>query len=283
MLRTDSNPPTFKRGLVLPVVAYLTVLALLSALTLTSGGGSRAPLLGVVWGVGLATLGAGALKAEGVSLGSVLPSARTVAPVALTLVAFWTLYNLAAFGLAVGGVTGFDSSISRVVVHPLPYIGALLSSLLFTALPEELFFRTYLQQKAVSLAGGTTHRAVTAGIAIAAVLFAAFHLPRWFLASGHGVGAALAVRLLGLTLAGFAYGLVYALTGNLWLVAFFHATMNQRPLLITMQIPSELHLLVGIVEYAAMVVVVYLFVRATESDGPSVVWSRGGASSVPGE
>lgn len=283
MLRTDSNPPSFERGLALPVVAYLTVIALLSALTVMSGGGSRAPLLGMVWGVGLAALGAGALKAEGVSPRSVLPSVRTLAPVALALVAFWTLYNLVAFGLALGGVTGFDSSLSRVAGHPLPYIGALLSSLLFTAIPEELFFRTYLQQKFVSLAGGTTRRAVAAGIAIAAVLFALFHLPRWFLASGHGVGVALAVRLFGLTLAGVAYGLVYALTGNLWLVALFHATMNQRPLLITMHVPSELHLLVGVVEYAAIVSVVYLFVRATGSDGSPVVWSRRRASSAPGE
>jgi membrane protease YdiL (CAAX protease family) len=58
-------------------------------------------------------------------------------------------------------------------------------------------------------------------------------------------------RLAGLTLAGLAYGLVYALTGNLWLVTLLHATMNYRPLLLSVDVPADLHLVVGVVEYAA--------------------------------
>ncbi|MFC7081093.1 type II CAAX prenyl endopeptidase Rce1 family protein [Halorussus caseinilyticus] len=156
----------------------------------------------------------------------------------------------------------------------------LLSSLLFTAIPEELVFRAYLQQKFTALADGETRRTVATGVAVAAVLFALFHLPRWFLGSGHGVGTALAVRLLGLTLMGIAYGVVYALTGNLWLVALFHATMNQPPFVVTVSVPAELHLLVGVVEYAAIVSTVYVAVRVTEPEESALVWSRRAASST---
>lgn len=98
--------------------------------------------------------------------------------------------------------------------------------------------------------------------------------------SGNGVGPALAVHLLGLALMGFAYGIVYAVTRNLWLVALFHATMNQPPFLITIHVPSELHFLVGIVEYAAIVLVVLVTVYVTGSDGITVTPARQGASSA---
>jgi len=164
--------------------------------------------------------------------------------------------------------------LSRAAAHPLGYLAALSSSLLFTVIPEELFFRSYLQGRFVAIAGGDSRRAVLTGVLAAAFLFAAFHLPRWFLASGHGVGPALAGRLAGLTLAGLAFGLVYALTGNLWLVALLHATMNYRPLLVSVHVPAEIHLLVGVVEYAAVVSVVVLAVWLLDPDGASPVWAR---------
>jgi membrane protease YdiL (CAAX protease family) len=160
----------------------------------------------------------------------------------------------------------------------LPYLAALGSSLVFTAIPEELVFRAYLTSKAVALTEGNVRRAVVIGVAVGAVLFAFFHLPRWFLMSNHGIGPALGSHLLGLTLAGLAYGLVYAVTRNLWLVALFHATMNQPPFLLTIQIPSNLHFLVGLVEYAAIVLFVLVIVSLTESAGISVTPARQEAS-----
>jgi hypothetical protein len=71
---------------------------------------------------------------------------------------------------------------------------------------------------------------------------------------------------------------VYAVTRNLWLVALFHATMNQPPFLLTIQIPSNLHLLVGLVEYAAIVLFVLVIVSLTESEGVSVTPARQEAS-----
>jgi membrane protease YdiL (CAAX protease family) len=194
------------------------------------------------------------------------------------LITFWALYNLVAYGLALFGVSGFDIASSRVVAHPLLYLAALGSSLVFTAIPEELVFRTYFQSKAVALVERNTRRAVAIGIAIGTVLFALFHLPRWFFMSNHGIGPALGSHLLGLTLAGLAYGLVYAVTKNLWLVALFHATMNQPPFLLTIQIPSNLHLLVGIIEYASIILFVLVTAYVTESDGISVTPARQEAS-----
>ncbi|MDS0260280.1 CPBP family glutamic-type intramembrane protease [Haloarcula sp. S1CR25-12] len=276
---TDRTPLTFERGPLVPAAAYLVVIGVLSALVFVSPAASPPPVLGMAWGVFLVGLAIGAFTVEGVSQRRVLPSARALVSVSGVLAAFWALYNLVAVALALGGVVGFEAAWSRAAARPLPYLAALSSSLLFTAIPEELFFRAYLQQRLVAMAGGDTRRTVVAGVAAAALLFAVFHLPRWVLASGHGVGTALVVRFAGLTLAGLAYGLVYAVTGNLWLVALCHATMNYPPLLVSVHVPAELHLVAGAVEYAALVSVVYLAVRVLDPDRPAPVWSRKGFAS----
>lgn len=274
MLRPDIGLPRFSGGPLVPVATYLLVIVVLSGLVTISPGASPPPVLGMIWGVFLVALTAGALRIETVSLRSLLSPVRTLVPVIEVVSAFWGLYNLVAVALAMGGISGFEVSLSRTAAHPLLYLAALFSSLLFTAIPEELLFRTYLQQKVTRLAGGTTRRAVLSGIALVAVLFALFHLPRWFLASGHGVSSALAARLFGLTLMGLAYGSVYALTGNLWLVALFHASMNHPPVIVSVSIPSELHLVVSVLEYTVMVSLVYLTVRLSGHDGSPLTGSR---------
>jgi len=124
----------------------------------------------------------------------------------------------------------------------------------------------YLQSKFIAESGGMSRRAVVIGTGTAAVLFTLFHLPRWFLMSGHGVGPALAIRLSVLVLSGLAYGLIYVLTNNLWLVALFHATMNQPPLLFTVNIPSELHVVMALIEYTMMVVFTIAVLYLTRSN-----------------
>lgn len=271
MSRTDPDLPRFERGLLVPVATYLVVIGVLSALVVRSPGASPPPVLGMALGVFLVAVAIVAFIVEGVPLRSILPSLRTLAPAIAILVGFWALYNLVAFGLALGGVVGFEAAWSSVASHPLGYPAALLGSLLFTALPEELLFRSYLQRKVTALVGGNTSRgvatgvALATGIAVAAVLFAAFHLPRWMFASGHGLGATLGVRFLGVALLGLTYGIVYAITENLWLVALFHATMNHPPFLVTVNVPAEFHLVVGLVEYTAIVSVAYLAMRVLEA------------------
>jgi len=283
MFRSNSDPPTFGGGSTVPVATYLLTIVVLSGLVLVSPSASPPPLLGTAWGVFLVALALGASKIEAVDPWSIFPSVRTLAPVVVTLGAFWAAYNLVAVGLAAGGVSGFEAAPSSVAAHPLRYLAVLFGSVLFTAIPEESLFRAYLQEKFVSLAGGRSRRAVVTGIGIAAVLFALFHLPRWFLASGHGIGAALVTRLLGLLLIGLTYGIVYALTGNLWLVALFHATMNHPPFLVTVSYPPDLHLFVGAVESVAIVAVVYVAVRVVDPDGAAIGRFQRRASSAPGE
>lgn len=267
MLRAEIGSQSFDRGPLVPVATYVLTLIVLSVLALVSGGESPPPLLGMAWGFFLVALAFGACTAENVSPGTILPSTRSFLAGAGVVLVFWAGYNALTAVLALGGVSGLELAPSRVVAHPLAYLAAFGSSLLFTAIPEELLFRAYLQPKAIALAGGDTRRAAATGIAVVAVLFALFHLPRWFLLSGHGAGPALASRLLWLTLAGLTFGLVYALTRNLWLVALFHATMNQPPFLLPVQFSGGLHSLVAIVEYAAFVALVLLGVSAISSDG----------------
>lgn len=279
MVRTDVESPAFESGSLVPVATYLVVISVLSALLFVSPGESPPPILGMAWGVFLTVLALSAFKIEGVSPRSILSSVRPLMPVISILVVFWGLYNLVALGLALGGVVGFEAVWSRIAAHPLPYLAALLSSLLFTAIPEELMFRAYFQQKFIAMAGGETRRAVVSGIVVMAVLFAIFHLPRWFLALARGVGPALVTRLLSLTLMGITYGIVYAVTRNFWLVAFFHATMNISPILVTVNISPELHFAVGVIESVAIISVVYLYARTIEPDSAALVWSQQEATS----
>lgn len=277
MSRDDPDPPAFEGGSTVPVATYLLTVAALSAFALASAGDSPAPVLGVAWGLVLAALAVGALRVEGVRPRSVLPPARSLLAAVAVVGGFWAAYNLVAAGLALGGVAGFEPAPSRVAAHPLPYLAAFASSLAFTAFPEELMFRAYLQSRLVELVGDG-RRAVATGVAVAAVPFALFHLPRWFLLSGHGVGPALAVRLFWLTVAGLAYGTAYALTRNLWLVALFHAATNQPPLLVAGDVPAGLHPVVGVVEYAGIVAAAFVAARATGSDGTAVARSRAASS-----
>jgi membrane protease YdiL (CAAX protease family) len=268
MLRLQTDPPAFEGGSMVPIAAYLLIVAVLSGLAFVSTGASPSPLLGMGWGLFLVAVAVGAAAVEGVSPRSLFAPPRSFAAAIAVVAAFWALYNLAAYGLALGGVAGFAPSESRVVAQPLAYLAALLSAFLFTAVPEELAFRGYLQSRLVALAGRRGRWAVAVGVAGAAALFALFHLPRWFLMLHRGAGVSLAVRLFGVALAGVAYGLVYALTGNVWLVALFHATMNQPPFLVTVHVPATLHLPFAVVEYGAILALSVAAVRLTGPDRP---------------
>ncbi|WP_324759697.1 type II CAAX endopeptidase family protein [Haloarcula montana] len=281
MSRPDIGPQSFDGGPLIPVATYVLTVLVLSALALVSTGGSPSPLAGIAWGVFLVGLAVGAFLVEGIEPRSVVPSVRSLGVALAAVAALWALYNAVASVLAIGGVPGFSAGASRVAAHPLLYLAAFGSSLLFTAIPEELLFRGYLQGSVASLVGERSRRATAVGISVVAVLFALFHLPRWFLMSGHGVGADLAIRLLGLTAAGLAFGLVYALSGNLWLVALFHATMNQPPFLVTVHTEGPVHFLLPFVEYTAIVGAVFVLYRLTGTEGP--LFSRPRFASAPSD
>ncbi|MCO8265117.1 hypothetical protein NKF06_00585 [Haloferax sp. AB510] len=58
------------------------------------------------------------------------------------------------------------------------------------------------------------------------------------------------------------------------MVTLFHATMNQPPFIVTVDIPADLHLAAGVVEYAGMLTVVVLAVRLTGFGERFPVWAR---------
>ena len=117
MFRSNSDPPTFGGGSTVPVATYLLTIVVLSGLVLVSPSASPPPLLGTAWGVFLVALALGASKIEAVDPRSIFPSVRTLAPVVVTLGAFWAAYNLVAVGLAAGGVSGFEAAPSSVAAQ----------------------------------------------------------------------------------------------------------------------------------------------------------------------
>lgn len=266
MTRSASERVSFDGRAAVPFAAYLLCVAALSGVLLAAGGTPFEPLAGVVWGLLLVALAVGALRVEGVDVRAVVPSLRSLGAVALVLAGFWTVVNLAVVAVA-GDLGGVALGDLPFVAEPVAYVAVFASSALFTALPEELFFRGYLQGKLVALAGGRGRRAVAAGVALAAILFALFHLPRWFLQSGHGVGPALASELAWLVAFGAALGLAYEATGNLWVVVLFHTRVNHPHLFVAGQRPADLHALLQFVELAALVGVVLLVARVAGDAG----------------
>lgn len=270
MTRPASERIPFDGRAAVPVAVYLLCVAALIAITLASEGTAFEPLAGVVWGLVLVALAVGALRVEGVDVRAVVPSLRSLGAVAVVLAAFWALTNLVTSVAATGGLGGVALGDLPFVAEPVAYVAVFASSALFTALPEELFFRGYLQEKLIALAGGRDRRAVAAGVALSAVLFALFHLPRWFLQSGHGVGPALASELAWLVAFGAAMGLAYEATGNLWVLVLVHTRVNHPDLFVTGQRPPELHTLLLFVEVAALVGAVVLASRLVGDDGSLV-------------
>ncbi|WP_181950679.1 MULTISPECIES: hypothetical protein [Haloferax] len=165
MVRTRLTSPTFDRSASIPTVTYVLLITVLSGFLLAAPHGSPTPLLGLAWSGVLVALAAGALRVEGVALQSLFPSLRAFGAAVAVVAAFWALYNLVAAGLATAGVGGFEPVLSRVVAHPAPYLAALLSSFVLTALPEELLFRGYLnrgESPAVHGGRGSDNRNTTA-------------------------------------------------------------------------------------------------------------------------
>lgn len=270
MERSASERVPFDGQAAVPLAAYLLCVTALSGFLLAASGTGLGSLVGVAWGIFLVALAAGALRVEGVDVRAVLPSLQSLGAVAVVLAGFWTVTNLVVSVAATGGLGGVVLGDLPFVAEPVASVAVFASSALFTALPEELFFRGYLQQKFVALAGGRGRRAVAAGVALTAVLFALFHLPRWFIQSGHGVGPALASELAWLLAFGVAMGLVYEATGNLWVLVLVHTRVNHPQLFVIGQRPAELHTLLLFVEIAALVGAVVLVARIVGGAGSLV-------------
>lgn len=156
----------------------------------------------------------------------------------VTVAGFLVAVNAVVAGLVV--LDGEQLSVAPFALYrsaPLEYsvpalVAAGVAQYVFVGPVEELAFRGYLQNRLVALFGHRFGRLRPAvAIAATAAVFAVLHVPTLVLVEGTSVGQA-AGRLVVLTLSGIAFGTVYALTHNLFLVAFLHGIGNFWPLVV---------------------------------------------------
>lgn len=182
----------------------------------------------------LAALTVALLRRDGVSVRSLGLHTRLAGPALLAVVALWTTLNLVAVAGAVG--TGTTDALGFFYDRPLAAIVAtVVVQYGFVAVGEELAVRGFLQNKLVAVLGGPeTGRVRAAGIVLAAVTFGVLHVPDRLLTDGLAVGATVG-SVLALAATGVAFGVIYDLTRNLYLVVFLHGTGNFYPLFVDLR------------------------------------------------
>jgi membrane protease YdiL (CAAX protease family) len=123
-----------------------------------------------------------------------------------------------AIGLALAAIWLFVSGAFRELASPRPEHGYVLVAALSVGFAEEILSRGYLQSRLVAWVG------LRRGIALAATVFAAFHIPQRLL---EGVrGADLVLQIIVVALLGVAFGLLQAATRNVTLPAMVHTTID---------------------------------------------------------
>lgn len=157
------------------------------------------------------------------------------------------LVTVAGFVLAVNGVVaglmvlgGDQLQVAPFGLYRTPPLNYSVSAIVaggiaqyvFVGPVEEVAFRGYLQNKLTALLGRGSPRGRTAvAIVATAVGFALIHVPTLLVVEGSGIGGA-AGTLVMLALSGITFGTIYALTRNLYVVAFLHGIGNLWPLVV---------------------------------------------------
>jgi membrane protease YdiL (CAAX protease family) len=165
-----------------------------------------------------------ALRREGTGLRDIGASRELLAPALAAFAALVVAVNLAALALALrgGGTPAFGFIYDG---SPALVAAAVVNTYLFNGLAEELLTRGYLQNKLVVLLDGVDERVARAtGVLGASALFAVLHVPTLL---QQGVApSAIPLGLLPLLLTGVAFGVIYEVTRNLYLVALLHGIGN---------------------------------------------------------
>ncbi|MFC5973735.1 type II CAAX prenyl endopeptidase Rce1 family protein [Halomarina salina] len=178
------------------------------------------------------------LRFEGVRLRDLGLGRRQLTMALVTVAGFVLAVNVAVAGLVVLGggqlsVVPFGLYRSPPLEYSVPaLVAAGVAQYVFVGPVEELAFRGYLQNKLTDLLGPRSARFRTAvAIVATAAVFAVLHVPTLVLVEGVPLGQAVG-SLVMLTLSGIAFGTIYALTHNLFLVAFLHGIGNFWPLVV---------------------------------------------------
>jgi len=178
------------------------------------------------------------LRFEDVRLRDLGLGRRQVVPALVAVAGFLIAVNAVVAGLIL--VDGGRLAVEPFALYlsaPLDYsVTALVASgvaqYAFVGPVEEIAFRGYLQNKLTDLLGHRSVRVRTAVAVVAtAVGFAVLHVPTLLLVEGAPIGQAAGTLVL-LTLSGITFGTMYALTHNLFLVAFLHGIGNFWPLVV---------------------------------------------------
>lgn len=180
---------------------------------------------------------------------------RTFAPALVGTLALWALMHAGTLAWSFAQGTSLEQAPAWARGAGLA-LGPLLAQLFGTALVEETVFRGYLfPQFVLRLRALVSARAAwIAGLLASQALFALLHVPV-LLYRGLD-GGAIAGTLLMLLCVGLVFALVYAATGNLWLVVGAHALGNAPTLLLAPQGPHPtLWLMAGLLSIAAVVAI----------------------------
>jgi membrane protease YdiL (CAAX protease family) len=158
-----------------------------------------------------------------------LVSAASVVPLAVALRATGSdpasagltralLGRSVGIGLTLAVIWLIVSGAFRELASARPEHGYVLIAALSVGLAEEIMWRGYLQSRLVSWLGSRR------GISLAAMLFAAFHIPQRWLAGV--VGADLILQIVIVALLGVVFGLLQAATRNVTLPVIVHTTID---------------------------------------------------------
>lgn len=230
---TPGDPVSFSGRRWWPAAVFAVVLALVSVLS-----AFRAIVVGDLvigeWG-DLALVGSALLVVAIVAIRVDGPPARTLVPTAdravaglVAVLVLWVGGSVLLAAVAAGA--GWSVRLGIPISHPGRFWPPLVAWIVVTAIPEELLFRGYLQNRLTSDiggGGGRWRRGVAIALAVAA--FVVYHVPS--LVEARGLEGLTAVYPHGwwyLVVLGAAWAIAYELTRSLTFVVVAHALFNVR-------------------------------------------------------
>lgn len=178
----------------------------------------------ILFSFALLALTVGFLRLEDVSLSDIGLDPKLLLPALATIGGYFLLLNVIGFSLAT--VAGHPDTLGyQWSVPPLEAIFVFVFMFIVAGIVEELVFRGYLQNKLIAMIPGASWSRIAFGIAIASVLFSAYHIPRVMFDGPPGTMTAESYLLL-LFVNGIGFGLLYEFTQNLYVPITVHAAGN---------------------------------------------------------
>lgn len=214
----------------------------------------------------------GVLRWEGLSAGDVGLDRNRLVSGTVSVVVIWFVINVLSYALlafrgeqATLGLPASPTNGLPVGASPTQVAGMAITLWIFVGIAEEFAFRGYFQNKLVALTGGGTDRVRTAaGIVLAAVFFALWHLPQMVAVRGI-VAPEMIPALLALTIYTVILGTLYELTRNIVFVGLLHGTLDLNPIFVVGETGAPVTEL-GLLVYPLIIVTVVLYRRWAKTE-----------------